>query len=163
MFKTPYLKQSPKPWGCGWWVWHMWGWLGILDGQRSADSHLYRPAPERGASICIFGCTAKCAEAQSHVHDSSFPLWVLQAHLHVFCGCFLHTYEPQMIKKSRQMVNALGGRKQCQFSLTYTIHLRTNDTVGLIFLWVSFLRENYVAWENGGVGNQQSGASTDIM
>lgn len=63
---------------------------------------------EEHLSVSMY--TAKSADARSHLHASSFSLWILQAHLYIFCGCFLHTYEPQRIKKSRQMVNALGGR-----------------------------------------------------
>lgn len=36
-------------------------------------------------------------------------------------------------------------------------------TVGFIFLWVSFLRENEVALENGEVENQQSQGTTETM
>lgn len=128
MFKTSwYLKQVPKVLRVWWWVWHTWGWPGILDGQRSADSHLYCPTPE-STSICAIGREAQ-QNGQMPKVTSMPAVFPCRFPRPISTSSVVASYMPVNHKWSERADERWTFRKEEEVSIqSHSICSRTNDS-----------------------------------
>lgn len=164
MFKTSwYVNQWPQLSGCGWWVWHTWGRLGILDGPRSADSHLYWP-PLEGASICAIGREAQQNGLMVRATSTTalFPCAGPSPHLLQLLPTSLWTTNDH---KEQTNGECFKTKRRFQYSLTYSICSRMNDmqlgscSSGCHF-WEK-IKSDTGRWRGGKAA--ESGVSTEMM